>query len=292
MRKTLFSKNAFKGFFVFSVLILFAASCLQQAEKLSVPLTAAETPDPVPVRASDKTFKAFSHATAEHKQFECASCHRREGKSLDLEYAGHDSCVGCHLNQFTDPEQQVMCVICHADMKANPPTMAKFPTKFIESFDVKFDHADHDNGEGRPPAGCVACHSPAGAGKTIPVGFQAHSDCYSCHTAESKIGSCNVCHELGPYRRTSPGRYVFRAIFSHRDHTGVGCADCHSVRAGQPQGRQVTSIVAQQHNNAPNSCADCHNGSRAFSGNDPMNFASCGRCHTGSGFDVLPGSPF
>ncbi len=106
---------------------------------------------------------------------------------------------------------------------------------------------------------------------------------------ESKIGTCNVCHELAPYSRTPQSRYVFRAVFTHGDHNSVGCGDCHSVRPGR-QGNQVTAIVAQQHNNAPNSCATCHNGSRAFSGNDPMNFSSCARCHKGSGFDMLPGS--
>jgi c(7)-type cytochrome triheme protein len=275
-------------------LAAFAASCLQQQEKTPVLITASETADAIPVRAADTSFKAFSHQIPEHKQFECNSCHRREPPD-DLKYAGHDSCIGCHISQFTNPEQQTMCTICQADMNSSPPTMQSFPTKFVEGFNMKFEHAAHVSGDGRPPEGCVSCHQSAGAGKTIPIGIRAHSNCYTCHTPEKKIGSCNVCHELKPYNRTPPGRYVFRAVFSHRDHSsaqGVGCADCHSVRAGAPQGRQVTTISAQEHRPPGNNCASCHNGSRAFGGNDPTNMSSCRRCHSGSGFDMLPGSPF
>ena len=284
-------KTFLKSFVVVCALAAFAVSCMRQQDKIPVTITASETPGAIPVRATDRSFKAFSHEIAEHKQFECASCHRREGKSTDLKYSGHDSCIGCHISQFTNPEQQTMCTICHGDMNAVPPTIHEFPTRFVEGFNMKFDHAAHDSGAGLPREGCASCHEPAGAGRSIPIGVESHANCYTCHTPESKIGSCNVCHEIAPYRRTSPGRYVFRAVFSHREHSsaqGVNCDDCHSVRAGAAQGRQVTTIVAQEHSGAGNNCASCHNGSRAFGGNDPTNMATCGRCHTGSGFNMLP----
>jgi len=288
------SKQLLKALLICVAIAIFAASCIEQAAKTPVTLTASETPDPVPQRASDKTFKAFSHKIAEHQQFECNSCHQREGRSRDLEYTGHESCIGCHLNQFTSQEP-TMCAICHKDLKANPPTMQNFPVTFVEGFNMKFDHGAHDSGAGRPPEGCASCHRSSGAGKTIPAGFQAHATCYTCHTAESKIGQCNVCHELAPYSRTPQSRYVFKAVFRHDDHSaaqGVTCAECHNVRPGAPQSRQVTNISAQEHNGAGNNCATCHNGTRAFGGNGANDFANCARCHKGSGFDMLPGSPF
>jgi c(7)-type cytochrome triheme protein len=288
-------KNVLRAVIVLSAPVVFLSSCIKQADKVPVTITASETPEAIAVRTSDRTFKAFSHDIPEHKEFECASCHRREKAADDLKYAGHDSCVGCHISQFTNPDQQTMCTICHGDMNASPPTMNEFPSRFVEGFNMKFEHAAHISGEGRPPEGCASCHESAGAAKSIPVGIQAHTSCYTCHTPESKIGSCNVCHEIAPYRRTPVGRYVFKAVFSHRDHSGaqgLNCADCHSVRAGAPQGSQVTNIAAQQHTRPGNNCAACHNGSRAFTGNDPTNMSSCGRCHTGSGFNMLPGSPF
>ncbi|CAN5467257.1 hypothetical protein BH10ACI2_BH10ACI2_03040 [soil metagenome] len=283
------SKQLIKSILVIGALTVFVASCIQQSAKSVVPLTASETPEPIAERVSSKEFKAFDHKISEHKQFACTSCHQREGKSLKMDYAGHDSCIGCHLNQFTNKEQQAMCSICHDDLKSNPPTMKTFPVKFIEGFNMKFDHASHDNGKGRPPEGCSSCHETAGPGKTIPAGFQAHTTCYSCHTPESKIGSCSVCHDLAPYNRTPQSRYVFKAVFRHGDHNGVGCGECHDVRAGAAQSRQVTNIVASEHNGAGNNCATCHNGSRSFGGNGPNDFANCAKCHRGAGFNMLPG---
>lgn len=271
--------------------MVFAAGCFKQAERTSVPLTASETPEAVAERVSTKEFQAFDHKISEHKKFECSSCHQREGRSLKMDYAGHDSCIGCHLNQFTSKEPQAMCSICHDDLKQNPPTMKTFPVKFIEGFNMKFDHAAHETGKGRPPEGCSSCHETAGPGKSIPAGFQAHNTCYSCHTPDSKIGSCSVCHDLAPYTRTPQSRYVFKAVFRHGDHNGVGCNECHDVRPGAQQSRQVTNIAASEHSGAGNNCATCHNGSRSFGGNGPNDFANCTKCHRGAGFDMLPGSP-
>lgn len=297
MSQTSFAKkNPAKCAVVIFSLAVFAVSCLQQAPRKAPQLTGAETPDPIPVKISDKKFETFSHKIPEHQAFECTSCHERQGRSLTMEFAAHEACIGCHLNQFTDrtlmERDKVMCSICHGDLTTDPPTMKAFPTRFREGFNMKFDHGDHDNGGGRPPAGCASCHQPAGAGKTIPAGFQAHNNCYSCHTAErSDIGSsCSTCHQLAPYSRTSPGRTAFRGAFSHNQHNGVGCADCHAVRPGAPQGRQVTNISVSQHCGGANNCATCHNGSRAFGDGNFADISSCARCHD-AGFDMLKGDP-
>mgnify|MGYP000049965863 CR=1 FL=1 len=273
----------------------FVGSCMQQANKIDVTLTSVETPAPIPVKASDSTFKEFSHSIPEHKEFECISCHRREGKSRELDFAGHESCVGCHMGQFIDnsvtDQNRAMCSICHASLDSKEPAMKPFPVKFKEGFNMKFDHAVHNRGEGRPPNGCAACHSPAGAAQTIPSGIATHNNCYTCHTPESKVASCSVCHELAPYRRTLPSQYNFKAIFRHSDHTarqGVSCDECHTVVAGPGQGRQVRNISVLQHRAAPGAdCLSCHNGRRAFTGNDPFAVSTCTRCHTGS-IGVLP----
>src|SRR5687768_16319613 len=96
---------------------LFIASCMQQQPELEVTVTSSEPQPPVTVEASDKKFERFDHKIPEHKEFECASCHRREGRSLNMEFPGHEACIGCHLSQFVDPELQdktkAMCSICH-----------------------------------------------------------------------------------------------------------------------------------------------------------------------------------
>src|SRR5215204_654880 len=282
-------KHTVKAVFILSAAAVVAASCLRQTrETTNVTLTASETPAPIAARASRTTFESFSHGVPQHKQFDCDSCHRRE-KGVEIRYAGHEACIGCHLNQFTSQESGI-CAICHQETKSVPPPVEAFPVRFVEGFNMKFDHAAHSRGDGQPRGGCAACHEPSGPRKTIPVGIRAHTNCFACHTAESKIGACNVCHEIAPYSRTSPSRYVFGVAFSHSDHggrQGMDCKDCHSVRAGAPQSRQVTNIVAKQHNVAAgNNCYSCHNGSRAFGGNGPNDFANCKRCHTQAGFNM------
>lgn len=285
------TRNIFKAMLFVSALFLFAASCLKQGERVTVPLTSADTPDAVPQRASDSTFKDFSHKIPEHKQFACDTCHTREGRALTSKFGGHESCIGCHLNQFTSREDQAMCSICHADTKSNDPPVKPFPTKFREGFNMRFDHAAHDSGEGRPAQGCAGCHNPAGPGQTIPVGITAHADCYGCHTPDKKIGSCGTCHQLGPYNRTTRSEYSFRGIFTHGDHRGLGCGECHTVRAGMPNAQQVTNIAIRQHLTAPgNNCLQCHNGRRAFTGNNPLDIGSCSRCHGSSGPSSISGT--
>ena len=293
MRNSSRAKNLLKALLVFGTLTAFAASCIQQSQRANVTITSSETPDPAPERVSTKTFQAFSHRIREHKQFACTTCHQREGRSLKIEFAGHESCIGCHLNQFTSREDQVMCSICHSNLKSDSPPVKTFPATFIEGFNMKFDHAAHTQGRGRPANGCASCHNPSGPGQTIPAGFQAHTTCYACHTAESKIGSCNVCHQIAPYSRTLQSNYSFKFIFRHGDHTerqGVSCNECHAVSTGTAQSRQVSMIALKEHNVGPgNNCFSCHNGSRAF-GSDVNTMTTCTRCHKGSGFKTVPGS--
>lgn len=280
--------------------VVFVASCIQQAARTPVTTTSSERPGPIAQKASDSNFDKFSHLIDEHKQFECVSCHRREGKQRELEFAGHESCVGCHMSQFTSKsvtdENRAMCSICHENVESSDPPMRAFPAKFKEGFNMKFEHAAHDNGAGRPAQGCAFCHSPAGAGQTIPSGIDTHNNCYTCHTPDTKIGSCTTCHEIAPYRRTLASNYNFRAIFRHSDHTarqGVNCNECHNVVNGAAQGRQVTNIAILQHLTTPgNNCLSCHNGRRAFTGNNPLDVASCGRCHTGMANVPLPNGTY
>jgi hypothetical protein len=289
-------KTLSKGLIVATAALFFAASCMQQ-QRTNVQLTASETPDPAPNRVSSKAFEDFSHKIPEHKQFDCVSCHQREGRSTKLDYTGHDSCIGCHLNQFLDENQTAaMCTICHADLKGNTEKLQVFPAKFKEGFNMKFDHSAHDSGDGRPRDGCSSCHVTSGPGKTIQSGVDTHSNCFECHTAESKIGSCSVCHDLAPYNRTQQSDYSFRYVFRHSDHSN-SCNQCHSVRKA-PQGRQVTNIAIKQHLVAPvNNCKQCHNGRDAFNGDNAADVTSCGRCHKdrvvklpagSSGQEVLP----
>lgn len=275
---------------VLAALSIFVASCLKQS-KTDVTITAKDTNAPTVQKIADKDYSKFSHSVPEHEEISCDVCHKREDISTALKFPGHDSCISCHLNEFTNPESGI-CIMCHDNLQTVPATMKSFPVRFNEGFNMKFDHAAHMRGAGRPSAGCAACHQPQGAAQSIPAGINSHATCYTCHTPESNIGSCNVCHEIAPYRRTQVARTIFKAVFRHSDHTfrqGVNCNDCHTVRAGAPQTKQVAVPIAVQHFSSGGTvnCRTCHNDSRAFGESD---FANCQRCHGGSGFDMLPSS--
>jgi c(7)-type cytochrome triheme protein len=229
-------------------------------------------------------FAAFSHATPQHARMPCLLCHRRETNAARPVLPGHSPCAGCHAQQFADPASPI-CAICHTNAASG--ALKAFPG--LRSFNVRFDHAKHARGAARPRQACATCHKPErrGVALSIPAGTSAHATCFQCHTPRATAGgrdisSCGVCHQRGRYSRTPELAAAFRVNFSHASHrtAGLGCNDCHDVRPGRAQKRQVTSPVASQHR-APAgavSCATCHDNRRAFGGDD---FADCKRCHQG-----------
>ncbi|MGH9907346.1 MAG: cytochrome c3 family protein [Pyrinomonadaceae bacterium] len=184
-----------------------------------------------------------------------------------------------------------MCEICHSNVQSSNPPLKNFPARFNETFNVKFDHAQHMAAGVRPKNGCSACHGGSlmrGAALSIPAGLNAHNGCYSCHTPTSKsqagreMASCGVCHDQKSYARTSTNSRAFRFAFSHAKHgprQRLACADCHSLTAGAPQMRQVSSPSPTEHFPVGRqNCFTCHNGRREFGGD--LAFKDCRRCHT------------
>lgn len=260
----------------------------------SAPMAAAVAVEPQQQEMSGLDFSKFLHSSKAHReQRTCADCHRRESNNATLpKLPGHKACTDCHLPQFVTANIP-MCAICHTDLNSQKPPVKGFPT--LSSFNAMFDHAQHNTGAARPPNGCVACHTPAArraAAMTIPASFNAHGQCYSCHTSGAQangrdISTCGVCHTpAGRFFRTSTNARAFRASFSHATHGArqrLGCADCHNLRAGLPQSRQVTAPSVSQHFNMTRaqSCMTCHNGRRAFG---DANFNDCRRCHKAQTF--------
>jgi len=191
-----------------------------------------------------------------------------------------------------------MCVICHTDVNSSNPPLRSFPTRFNESFNVKFDHAQHMAGAARPQNGCAACHSRMGgraAALGIPAGIGAHNQCYSCHTPASKsqsgreLASCGVCHDQKSFARTTTNARSFRFAFSHAKHGSgqrLACANCHLLSPGAPQTRQVSAPAPVEHFASVRgmSCLTCHNGKRSFGGD--LAFKECRRCHTSASFKM------
>ncbi len=228
-------------------------------------------------------YSKFLHNSRNHSRLPCLLCHRRETNSSRPKLpgsSGHLPCAGCHAQQFASSESPI-CTICHTDVKSG--ALKSFPP--LKSFRMKFDHSLHLKMGG---VSCATCHRPSrgGMAMSIPAGFNAHATCYRCHTPRAQangrdISSCGTCHQLGGYSRTPEFSQAFRVSFSHAKHSKVTCNECHQVRAGMPQRRQVTAPEPLNHHAAgrAQSCMTCHDGKRAFGGDD---FTVCKRCHKGT----------
>lgn len=228
-------------------------------------------------------FSKFRHDNQNHTRLPCLLCHRRETNAARPTLPGsngHLPCAGCHAQQFAETSGP-MCNICHTDAPSGK--LKGFPR--LSSFNMKFDHGRH----AKTNSGCATCHRPARAGvaMTIPSGLNAHVTCYQCHSARATSGdrdisSCGVCHQPGRHARMSVNAASFRVGFSHAKHNqseGLTCNECHRVRAGAARRNQVSAPQALNHHASPAafSCMSCHNGKRAFGGDD---FSVCKRCHT------------
>jgi len=231
-----------------------------------------------------KDFSQFHHDNPNHARLPCLLCHRREDNSAKPTLpgkGGHTPCTGCHQQQFNNSASPI-CLICHTDPQSG--AMKPFPP--LRSFNVKFAHAQHT----ALGASCSTCHraNRNGVALSIPSRLNAHTVCFSCHTekAESNgrnIASCATCHVPGSFKRSSQGSVAFRMGFSHRKHDSsenLRCTECHKVRGGTSP-NDVSSPVALNHHASwrVTSCKSCHNGKKAFGGDD---FSVCTRCHTGA----------
>jgi c(7)-type cytochrome triheme protein len=218
-------------------------------------------------------YAQFKHDDRNHARLPCLLCHRRESNAPQPTLPGkasHAPCTGCHAQQFANPASEI-CSVCHTDAQSG--RLKPFPS--LRSFDVSFDHSRH----AAVGARCATCHRPnrGGGALSIPSRPNAKSN-------GRNISSCGTCHQLGRFVRTSEKAAAFRVGFTHASHDAsekLTCVECHKVRAGLPRGRQVSAPLALNHH-APDrssSCATCHNGERAFGGDD---FAACKRCHKGA----------
>lgn len=241
--------------------------------------SALTAPEPFEPQAPD--YSRFTHTNQQHARLPCLLCHQRTDNSARPSRPGHTPCAGCHAQQFADHSSPI-CTICHSSPPA--PPLKGFPP--LRTFNARFDHATHTRS-----ANCATCHRPSrrGVALSIPAGASAHTTCFQCHTPRAQgragqdISSCGTCHRLGRLARTPETAAAYRVNFSHASHTskGLSCAECHTVRAGASQRRQVTSPQPLMHHASPGarSCMTCHDDKRAFGGDD---FDDCTRCHRGN----------
>jgi c(7)-type cytochrome triheme protein len=238
---------------------------------------------PIPDAKPKKVMGRFSHTSpGDHASFgnpgNCSSCHNRAGLTGGT-LPGHRSCDKCHnFPELTQTSAPSFCGICHT----NGDKGAVKTVRNIRSFNSLFNHQSHRNNN------CAVCHKPQGAKQSIPPSnVNVHAQCYTCHTAGSKIGSCGECHRSGRPGgwNASTASPAYGRAFSHVTHGGrqrLDCNDCHTItRTGRSD--DITSIDTEQHfpKGGQKNCVSCHNDKPTFGEKD---FGDCKKCHTGRTF--------
>lgn len=254
--------------------------CCRLLVRCLLAVTIIVCPGHVFSQGSGTDYSRFKHDNPNHSRLPCLLCHRRESnepRPMLPGAANHAPCAGCHAKEFANSSHQI-CTVCHTDAQAGK--VKPFPR--LASFGTRFDHARHQS------TGCASCHRAlrGGVALSIPAGFNAHTNCFGCHSPRAQssgrdISSCGTCHQLGRTRRASTAAPAFRVGFSHAKHDrseGLNCNECHRIGAGRTR---VSAPQPLHHHAAPRafSCMSCHNGKRAFGGDD---FSVCKRCHTGA----------
>ncbi|HYX43324.1 MAG TPA: hypothetical protein VE821_16575, partial [Pyrinomonadaceae bacterium] len=172
--------------------LAFAILCVWSAAHSRA--VAPTAPEPAAQEQPTPDFSKFRHDSDKHRSLACSACHERasdnsvkpsyEGKAS---LPGHKACTDCHLPQFVQANIP-MCNICHTSVENNQnPPVKDFPG--LQSFNARFDHAQHNTGGARPAAGCAACHTPQGrraSAMSIPAHLNAHAECYTCHTPNAQ----------------------------------------------------------------------------------------------------------
>ena len=207
-----------------------------------------------------------------HREARCEACHQGS-KYKDTPTA----CVSCHRKE--DPHQPTLgerCESCHSERSWKET--------------ARFDHAKTRFAlrERHAEVRCDACHTPAGAAKTVNY-RQAPRDCNGCHRKDDKhdatLGTaCGDCH--GERRWVpAPGFDHQRTKFPLRNAhaaSSVACKACHAdARAYRP---------------TPLDCVSCHRkddkheaqlGTRCESCHDDQRWKSLRFDHSSARFALL-----
>ncbi len=209
-----------------------------------------------------RKYSSFPHDAKAHR-LECASCHKfpspnwnkvRTGDAAfpDItDYPKHESCLGCHKQQFFRGGPPVICSICHTNPGPRDSSRHPFPNpreifdlskkgKTAESdFAVLFPHDKHIE--------IVAAHG----GSRSPfrqVSFNAkraaEESCAVCHTTLQPQGDSSEEYITKPPADLGDGFWLKKGTFKTKPIGHTTCFTCHSVDSG------LTPL--------PTDCGTCH----------------------------------
>jgi hypothetical protein len=244
---------------VFSIVILFAS----YSPNICVTVfsqTRARPSRSLPPRP--RKFSEFPHDVKAHR-LECTSCHkfpsdnwkkvRAESAAFPdiTDYPKHQSCVGCHKQQFFRGTPPVICSICHTNPSPRDSSRHPFPNPreifdasrkgktAASDFQISFPHDKH-----------IDIVSSSGAARSVfrNASFNraamAEESCAVCHKTLNPQGTSDEEYVTKPPTSVGDGSWPKKGTFKSVPTGHTTCFTCHSQDSGLSP--------------SPTDCATCH----------------------------------
>jgi hypothetical protein len=235
---------------------------------------------------------------------ECLTCH----EAHDFRTRG-DDCLACHQDIYQEgplPFQGGGAQTATLRLRERfaslwrgssrgVPVQARAPaqeTTRRSDRPLVFAHAEHRGVE------CLACHSTERTHGQVTV--TSVRDCRQCHHTGEVARTCATCHDnreilpgVHPVRQTVrlsvSAPQERRLPFTHREHVGLGCTDCHRQPLTMGVDRACSTCHVDHHQRATTNCIACHAPPRddAHTASAHLGCAGSG-CHSPVPFQGVP----
>lgn len=229
--------------------------CLEEGRRVSA--QARQVPN-----RRGATYRDFQHDVQAHRQ-ECSTCHkfpspnwnkvRSEAEAFPdiTEYPQHQSCLGCHRQQFFRGARPAICSVCHVNPSPrdsrrhpfpNPPEIFDQSAKGKEAesdFQIAFPHAVHIEIVSRT-SGPRSIFRNA----SFTPGRTSEESCAVCHKTLHPQGDGSDEFFTKPPADLGDGFWLKKGTFKSVPRGHTACFTCHSADSGLKP--------------SPDSCSTCH----------------------------------
>ena len=216
---------------------------------------------PVSKQIAKRKYSEFPHSEKAH-QIACSNCHKfpsdnwnkvRQGSDAfpDVtDYPKHESCIGCHRQQFFKGRPPVICSICHTNPSPNDSSRHPFPNPrelfdasakgktATSDFAISFPHDKHIDIVSRNSSEVKFTNAAWTNGR------MAEESCSVCHKTYKPQGDANEEFATPPPAKWGDKFWLKKGTFKTVPIGHTTCFTCHSADSGMSP--------------APTDCAVCH----------------------------------
>lgn len=227
----------------------------------------AAVPLPTPQRrvrrpAAPKKYSQFPHNIKGHAM-DCGTCHKfpsdnwqtvraKDAAFPDItDYPKHESCIGCHRQQFFKGTPPTICSICHTSPGPRNSSRHPFPNprelfdksakgkNATSDFVISFPHDKHVDIVSQRSTGIVQFQNASWRRARM-----AEESCAVCHTTQMPQGDAEDEFVSKPPADWGDKFWLKKGTFKTAPTSHATCFTCHSADSGMMP--------------APTDCAVCH----------------------------------